>query len=94
MLSKERVYNNMKDKKQSKIKLRTAFLSLMVITLLAATAAFLGTSAAEAVSGSDIVASGSDLKKVPSFSVLNRVAALKNTAPRRRKRRPSPRRPR
>ena len=47
-------------KKHSKIKLRAALLSLVTIALLAATAVFMGTSAAEAVSDSDLVASSSD----------------------------------
>ena len=62
-------------KKYNKTKLRAAFLSLLTIALLAATAAFIGTSAANAVSGSDLAASGSDISSTYITALADEIPA-------------------
>ncbi|MGN0474065.1 MAG: hypothetical protein ACI4IJ_03155 [Acutalibacteraceae bacterium] len=62
-------------KKYNKTKLRAALLSLLTIALLAATAAFIGTSAAEAVSDSDLAASGSDISSTDITALADEIPA-------------------
>ncbi|MDD6395014.1 MAG: hypothetical protein PUB37_02365, partial [Firmicutes bacterium] len=62
-------------KKYNKTKLRAALLSLLTITLLAATAAFIGTSAANAVSDSDLAASGSDISSTDITALPDEIPA-------------------
>ena len=62
-------------KKYNKTKLRAALLSLLTIALLAATAAFIGTSAAEAVSDSDLAASSSDISSTDITALEDEIPA-------------------
>ncbi|MGN0473794.1 MAG: leucine-rich repeat domain-containing protein [Acutalibacteraceae bacterium] len=64
-----------KTRKSRRFKLRAAFLSLLTIALLAATAAFIGTSAANAVSDSDLATSGSDISSTDITALADEIPA-------------------
>ena len=64
-----------KTRKSRRFKLSAAFLSLLTIALLAATAAFISTSAANAVSDSDLATSGSDISSTDITALADEIPA-------------------